>query len=74
MKYFLLSLIIILSSCSLDKDSVYWNLDSIKKVQENKKLSMILKKTTTFKSMTFDEFKTFLKNYSDKTNYPDINN
>ena len=74
MKYFLLLLILILSACSLDKKSVYWNEDPLKKSVENKKLSTILQKTSDFKTMTFEEFNIFLKDYSDKTDYPDINN
>ena len=73
MKYFFLSLILILSSCSLNKDSTYWNEDPIKKSAEDKKLSKILKKTGDYKSMTFDEFDLFLKHYSANADYPDIN-
>ena len=73
MKYFFLSLILILSSCSLNKDSTYWNEDPMKKSIEDKKLSKILKKTGDYKTMTFDEFNLFLKNYSANADYPDIN-
>ena len=73
MKYLFLSLILFLTSCSLSKDSAYWNEDSIKKSAEDKKLSKILKKTGDYKSMTFDEFNLFLKDYSDNAEYPDIN-
>ena len=73
MKYLFLSLILFLTSCSLSKDSAYWNEDSIKKSAEDKKLSKILKKTADYKSMTFDEFNLFLKDYSNKAEYPDIN-
>ena len=73
MKYFFLSLILILSSCSLNKDSTYWNEDPMKKSIEDKKLSKILKKTSDYKTMTFDEFNLFLKNYSANADYPDIN-
>ena len=45
----------------------------MKKSVENKKLSKILKKTVDYKSMTFDEFNLFLKDYSDNAEYPDIN-
>ena len=45
----------------------------MKKSVENKKLSKILKKTGDYKSMTFDEFNLFLRNYSDNAEYPDIN-
>ena len=73
MKYFFLSLILILSSCSLNKDSTYWNEDPMEKSIEDKKLSKILKKTGDYKSMTFDEFNLFLKDYSNNAEYPDIN-
>ena len=73
MKYLFLSLILFLTSCSLSKDSAYWNEDSIKKTAEGKKLSKILKKTADYKSMTFDEFNLFLKDYSNIAEYPDIN-
>ena len=44
MKYFLVLLFLFLLSCSLDKDSAYWNKDSIKKNIEksSKKLSATL--------------------------------
>ena len=73
MKYLFLPLILFLTSCSLSKDSAYWNEDSIKKSVEGKKLSKTLKKTGDYKSMTFNEFNLFLKDYSNNTGYPDIN-
>ncbi len=73
MKYLLLPFILILTACSLNKNSTYWNEDSINKPLESKKLSKILKKNADFKKMTFDEFNLFLKDYTDKTDYPDIN-
>ena len=74
MKYLFLTLILVLTSCSLDKKSAYWNEDSINKTIEDKKLSKIKKKTTNFESMTLDEFNLFLKEYADKTDYPDLKN
>jgi len=73
LKYLFLSLILLLTSCSLSKDSAYWNEDLIKKSAEDKKLSKILKKTGDYKSMSFDEFNLFLKDYSNNAEYPDIN-
>ena len=61
MKYLFLSLIVFLTSCSLSKDTVYKNNNTIKK------------NTSNFMSMTFDEFNLFLKDYSNNTKYPDIN-
>ena len=60
MKYLFLSLVLFLTSCSLNKDSAYWNEDS-------------LKNAVNYKSMTFDEFNLFLKDYSNNSEYPDIN-
>ena len=73
MKYLFLPLILFLTACSLNKDSAYWNEDPIKKSRDDKKLSKILKKTGDYKSMTFDEFSLFLKDYSYNAEYPDIN-
>ena len=73
MKYLFLSLILLLTSCSLSKDSAYWNEDPTKQSAEDKKLSKILEKTGDYKSMTFDEFNLFLKDYSNNAKYPDIN-
>ena len=60
MKYLILTLILFLTSCSLNKDTTYLENDSINK-------------TSDFMSMTFDEFNLFLKNYSNNAEYPDIN-
>ena len=73
MKYLFLPLILFLTSCSLNKDSTYWNEDPIIKSADDKKLSKILEKTGDYKSMTFDEFNLFLKDYSSNADYPDIN-
>jgi len=73
LKYLFLPLILFLTSCSLNKDSAYWNEDPIKKSVNDKKLSKILKKNGDYKSMTFDEFNLFLKDYSNNAEYPDIN-
>ena len=72
MKYFIL--LLILSSCSFDKNSAYWNEDNKKKSTDSKEIIKILEKKTDFKTMTFDEFNLFLKDYSDKADFPDINN
>ena len=60
MKYLFLTLILFLTSCSLNKDAAYLDNDSINK-------------TNDFMSMTFDEFNLFLKNYSNNAEYPNIN-
>jgi hypothetical protein len=73
LKYLFLYLILLLTSCSLNKDSVYWSENSIKKSVDDKNLSKIIKETGDFKSMTYEEFNLFLKDYSNNAEYPDIN-
>ena len=83
MKYLFLSLILFLTSCSLSKESVYWNKELTIKAKEEKELSVILKKKQLlnslkekygdYKTMSFEEFNIFLKDYSNKAEYPDIN-
>jgi hypothetical protein len=73
LKYLSLFLILSLSSCSLNKDSAYWNENPIKRSTEDKKIYKILKKNVDYKSMTFEEFNLFLKDYSNNAEYPDIN-
>jgi hypothetical protein len=74
MNYLLLPLILILTSCSLNKNSNYWNQQPIKNYIQDKDSSKILKKDSDFKKMTFEEFNLFLKDYSNNADYPDINN
>tara|TARA_B100000767_G_C19353568_1_gene364800 strand:+ start:112 stop:267 length:156 start_codon:yes stop_codon:yes gene_type:complete len=47
--------------------------NSIKKSIDDKKVNKILNKTGDYKTMTFDEFNLFLKDYSNIAEYPDIN-
>ena len=49
---FILSLLFILSNCSLNKDSKYWTEDVEKRKETQKKLSEILKKTEDITTMT----------------------
>ena len=67
----LLSLLFI-SNCSLNKDSQYWTEDTIKKKNEQKKLSKILKKSKDITSMTLEEYKLYIEDYTKKSQYPDI--
>tara|TARA_B110000008_G_C16494778_1_gene373602 strand:- start:188 stop:412 length:225 start_codon:yes stop_codon:yes gene_type:complete len=73
MKYLLLPLIFVLTSCSLNKNSTYWNENLINDSIKDKKLLNISKKKIDYKNMTFEEFKIFLKDYSDKADFPDLN-
>ncbi|MBD1169590.1 hypothetical protein IDH01_03870 [Pelagibacterales bacterium SAG-MED08] len=70
---FYLFLLLFLKNCSLKKDSQYWTEDSIKKKDEQKKLSKILKKSKDLTTMTLEEYKLYIEDYTKKSNYPDIN-
>ena len=67
-----LFLLLILNNCSLSKDSQYWNEDTIKKKDDQKKLSKILKKSKDITTMTLEEYKIYIEDYTKKSNYPDI--
>ena len=67
-----LFLLLFLNNCSLYKDSEYWTEDSIKKENEQKKISKMLKKSKDITTMTLEEYKIYIEDYTKKSNYPDI--
>ena len=69
---FSLFVLLFICNCSLNKDSQYWTEDTIKKKNEQKKLSKILKKSKDITSMTLDEYKLYIEDYTKKSKYPDI--
>ena len=69
---FCLFLLLFLNNCSLNKDSQYWTEDSIMKKDKQKKLSKILKKSKHITTMTLEEYKIYIEDYTKKSNYPDI--
>ena len=69
----ILSIILFLNNCSLNKDSKYWTEDGVKKVEEQKKLSNVLKKSTDITTMTYEEYKIYIDDFTKKSKYPDIN-
>ena len=69
----ILSIILFLNNCSLNKDSKYWTEDGVKKVEDQKKLSEVLKKSEDITNMSFDEYKIYIDDYTKKSKYPDIN-
>tara|TARA_B100001175_G_scaffold313452_1_gene321071 strand:+ start:435 stop:662 length:228 start_codon:yes stop_codon:yes gene_type:complete len=74
MKYLLSILIIlILPNCSLNKDSQYWTENSAESKSNQKKLSKILKKAGDITTMTLDEYKIYIDDFTKKSKYPDIN-
>ena len=67
-----LFLLLFISNCSLNKDSQYWTEDTIKKKNEQKNFSKILKKSKDITSMTLNEYKIYIEDYTKKSKYPDI--
>ena len=70
---FYLFLLLFLNNCSLNKDSQYWTEDSIMNKDKQKNLSKILKKSKDITTMTLEEYKIYIEDYTKKSNYPDIN-
>ena len=64
---------LMISNCSLNKDSEYWTEDSIKKKDNSKKLIKIIKKSNDIRLMTVDEYKIYMDDYIKKGKYPDLN-
>ena len=74
MRLFLtLFLLFLLNNCSLNKDSKYWTEDVVKKNENQKKLTNILKKSEDITTMTFEEYKIYIDDYTKKSKYRDIN-
>ena len=70
---FILSSLIIFSNCSMQKNSKYWNEGVKNKIEEQKKLSTIFKKTDDITAMTLDEYEIYIDEYTKKSKYPEIN-
>ena len=73
MKFLILLLFVMLfNNCSLNKDSQYWTVDSVKKKNNQIKLSEILKKADDITTMTPSEYEIYIDDYTKKSKYPDI--
>ena len=70
---FIFFIILFVTNCSLNKDSKYWTEDVVKKNEDQKKLSEVLKKSEDITNMTYDEYKIYIDDYTKKSKYPDIN-
>jgi uncharacterized membrane protein YvbJ len=64
---------LLLNNCSLNKDSKYWTEDAIKKNEDQKKLTKVLKKSEDITNMSIEEYKIYIDDYTKKSKYPDIN-
>ena len=69
---FCLFLLLFINNCSLNKDSQYWSEDTIKKKDVQKNLSKILKKSKDITTMSLEEYKIYIEDYTKKSKYPDI--
>tara|TARA_B100000795_G_scaffold139146_1_gene104095 strand:+ start:1139 stop:1336 length:198 start_codon:yes stop_codon:yes gene_type:complete len=65
MKYFVLTIIFILTSCSLNKNSAYWNHD-----RKTSKISNI----DWTDNLSLEEFKSKLDSFANNAPYPKIDN
>ena len=64
---------IFISNCSLNNDSKYWSEDNNKRVEKEKELIEIKKKSSDITSMTLNEYELYLDDYTKKSKYPDMN-
>ena len=68
----LILILIIFQSCSLNNDSAYWNEHNKKKVNEQKNLAKIIKKSKDITLMSVNEYKIYIDDYIKKSKYPDL--
>ena len=70
---FIFFIILLFNNCSLNKDSKYWTEDVTKNIEDQKKLSEVLKKSEDITNMTYKEYEIYIDDYTKKSKYPDIN-
>ena len=71
-KILFLSIALLISNCSLNNDSKYWSEDNIERIDKEKKLLEIQKKTNDITKMSLNEYEIYIDDYTKKSNYPDI--
>ncbi len=71
-KFIIIFFSLILTNCSLNKDSQYWTENSNENKINQKKLNQILKKSDDITSMTLEEYKIYIDDYTKKSKYPDL--
>ena len=70
--FIIIILLLVISNCSLNKDSQYWTENSIKNKNNQKKINEVLKKKEDITSMTPKEYEIYINDYTKKSKYPDI--
>ena len=68
----LILMLLIFQSCSLNNDSVYWNENNKKRINEKKNMAKIIKKSKDITSMSLNDYKIYIDDYIKKSKYPDI--
>ena len=68
----ILTLFLLLTNCSFNKNSEFWLEDSVKKKKNDIKLQKILNESSNILSLTIEEFEIFLEDYANNNRYPDI--
>ena len=71
-KIVLILILIIFQSCSFNNDSVYWNEQNKKKINEKKNLIEIIEKSKDITLMSLNEYKIYLDDFIKKSKYTDI--
>ena len=65
--------IFFLSNYSFYNDSNFWSEDVIEKKKIKKDLDKVLEKSKDLMSLSFNEYKIYINEYSEKGNYPEMN-
>ena len=64
---------LMISNCSLNKDSEFWTEDNVKKKSDSEKFIKIIKKSNDIRLMSVDEYKIYMDDYIKRSKYPTLN-
>ena len=70
--FMIIILLLTITNCSVSKDSQYSTEKTNKSKKNQKNLNEILKKSDDITSMTLEEYKIYIDDYTKKSKYPDI--
>lgn len=68
-RFILFICLLVLTSCSLNKNSKFWNSESKQQSVAENQIIEVIKYSP---SMTYEEFEKFIKDYAKESSYPDI--
>ena len=68
----ILLFLIVLTSCSFNDNSRYWNEHNEKRIAKEIELNEIIKKSKDITLITMDEYKIYIEDYTKKSKYPNI--